>query len=221
MAFFSPLTDDLGAEIEIPGVPSGSATIEDMLLPYSVTNSASADHSYCSIFSVVSEPIPEIPTSMPVLPSLPDSSTDTVALGFSLMQDYLDSALNANTVKQYRSSHWHYTSFCELAQAPPYPGDPELVGSCLSLRAYESGSLSAVEKLHASIAFEHRKRFLPSPTGHPTISLLMRGIRLSLSRPCSPVRPLPTKSCSRLGSILISLDLGLPCQNGAQFGAYS
>lgn len=47
-----------------------------------------------------------------------------------------------------------------------------------------------VDKLYASIAHEHKKKFLPSPTEHPTIRLLMRAIRRHLARPRQPVEPL-------------------------------
>ena len=72
----------------------------------------------------------------------------------------------------------------------PYPGDPKIVGACLSLRAKESESVSMVDKLYSSIAHEHKKRFLSSPTEHPTIRLLMKAIRRKLSRPRQPVEPL-------------------------------
>lgn len=47
-----------------------------------------------------------------------------------------------------------------------------------------------VDKLYCAIAHEHKKQFLPSPTEHPTIRLLLRSIRRHLSRPRQPVAPL-------------------------------
>lgn len=90
----------------------------------------------------------------------------------------------------FQRTLWHYQNFCTEAGAPCYPGDPKLVGACLSLRASNSQSVSMVDKLYCAIAHEHKKQFLPSPTEHPTIRLLMRSIRRHLSRPRQPVAPL-------------------------------
>ena len=47
-----------------------------------------------------------------------------------------------------------------------------------------------VDKLYCSVAHEHKKRFLTSPTDHPTIKLLMKSIRRHLARPRQPVQPI-------------------------------
>lgn len=71
-----------------------------------------------------------------------------------------------------------------------YPGDARLVGACLSLRASHCQSVSMVEKLHAAISYEHKIRFMNSPTEHPSLKLLMRAIRREYSQPRNPVLPL-------------------------------
>ena len=85
---------------------------------------------------------------------------------------------------------WHYHHFCDEAGAPYYPGDPKLLGACLSLRASTSQSISMVNKLYSSVVHEHKKRFLTSPTEHPSIHLLMQSIWRHLARPRQPVQPI-------------------------------
>ena len=100
---------------------------------------------------------------------------------------------------------WHYETFCEEAGSEPYPGDPKIVGACLSLRATESQSVSMVEKLHGAIAYEHKIRFQNPPTDHPSLKLLMRSVRRNLSQPRSPVTPLTLDHLLLLNQHLESL----------------
>ena len=101
---------------------------------------------------------------------------------------------------------WHYHHFCEQANVAPYPGDPKLVGACLSLRAKDSNSVSMVDKLYSAIAHEHKKLFLTSPTEHPTIRLLMKSIRRQLARPRQPVEPLQPAHLQLINDHVLSLE---------------
>ena len=58
------------------------------------------------------------------------------------------------------------------------------------MRAKNSQSVSMVEKLCCAISHEHKKLFLPSPTDHPSIRLIMRAIRRKFSQPRRAVEPL-------------------------------
>ena len=80
-----------------------------------------------------------------------------------------------------------------------------MVGACLSLRATESKSVSMVEKLHAAIAYEHKLRFQPSPTDHPSLKLLMKSVRRNLTTPRNPVTPLSIEHLRLLNRHLRSL----------------
>lgn len=105
---------------------------------------------------------------------------------------------------------WHYHQFCEGAKTTPYPGDPKIVGACLSLRAKNSNSVSMVDKLYSAISHEHKKRFLISPTEHPTIRLLMKAIRRQLARPRQPVAPLKPEHLQLVNQQLTKLGVDGP-----------
>ena len=104
--------------------------------------------------------------------------TTSLQLGSTLAQSFLDSALNPRTVRQYRGSYHRWETFCQTNNLTELPADPKHIAACLALTASETWSVAAVEKLCAAVAFEHRKAFLPSPTCHGSILLLLRSIRI-------------------------------------------
>ena len=103
---------------------------------------------------------------------------------------------------------WHYEEFCKEAGQECYPGDAKTVGACLALRASESKSVSMVEKLHGSIGYEHKIRFLTPPTDHASIKLLMKSIRRNFSKPSSSVEPLNWDHLLKMNQHLYSLPIG-------------
>ena len=76
----------------------------------------------------------------------------------------------------------YYTNFCAEAKAEAYPGEAKIVGACLALRAFQTQSVSKVEKLLTAVAHEHTVRFMTPPTEHPSLKLLMRSVRRNLPR---------------------------------------
>ena len=59
-----------------------------------------------------------------------------------------------------------------------------------------------VEKLHGSIAYEHKVRFLAPPTEHASIKLLMKSIRRNFSKPSVSVDALTTRHLTTINSHL-------------------
>ena len=116
-----------------------------------------------------------------ITPDLMNDGSTSLQLGSTLAQSFLESALNPKTVRQYNSTYRRWISFCQENNLLEVPADPRHVAACIALTASETQSVATVEKLCAAIAFEHRKSFLPSPTCHESISLLLRSIRLRFS----------------------------------------
>lgn len=109
-------------------------------------------------------------------------------------------------VISFQRTLWHYHEFCRELGQEPYPGNPKTIGACLSLRAKKSQSVSMVDKLYCAVSHEHKKRFLDSPTDHPSVRLLMRSIRRHLAQPRCPVAPLTPAHLLSMNQHL--LDLG-------------
>ena len=124
------------------------------------------------------------------LPSPSEASLSTFSKGEKVCADLLSRALAPSTLKQYSYALKKWTIFCSQNNLQILPADPSHVASCVALCASETGSVSAADTLAASIAFEHVKNFLPSPTTHATFRLLMRSIRMNFGRERNPATPL-------------------------------
>ena len=114
----------------------------------------------------------------------------TLSRGEKLAEDLLSRALAPSTLKQYGYALKKWTSFCTQNGLSQLPANPRDVASCVALCASETASVSAADTLAASIAFEHVRNFLPSPTQHPSFSLLMRSVRMNFGRERTPATPL-------------------------------
>ena len=108
----------------------------------------------------------------------------------------------ASIITIFQRTIWHYEEFCKDAGEECYPGDAKTIGACLALRASDSKSVSMVEKLHGSIAYEHKVRFLTPPTEHASIKLLMKSIRRNFSKPSVSVDALTTRHLTTINSHL-------------------
>jgi integrase len=63
-----------------------------------------------------------------------------------------------------------------------------------------------VEKLHAAVSYEHKLRFMPSPTENPSIKLLMKAVRRKFTKPRNPVQPLDLSHLLQLNLHLENLE---------------
>lgn len=115
-----------------------------------------------------------------------------------------DSRLAASTRCQYDSAYRKWTAFCSENRLVDVPANPLFVACCVAKVASETGSVSAADKLAAAIAYEHRRRFLPSPTSHESFKLLMSSIRRNHSKDCSPAEPLTLDMLRRMTAYLFS-----------------
>jgi hypothetical protein len=97
--------------------------------------------------------------------------------------------LAASTRRQYDRSFKKWEIFCKENKLALLPAAPQFVACCVAKVASETGSISAADTLAASIAFEHRRRFLASPTSHESFKMLMQSIRKNLSQPRRPAEP--------------------------------
>jgi hypothetical protein len=88
------------------------------------------------------------------------------------------------------------------------PALPHFVASCVARVAAETGSVSAADKLAAAIAYEHRRRFLPSPTAHESFKMLMASIRRRHSGERTPAEPLTLDMLRKMIDYLLSAPHG-------------
>ncbi len=122
------------------------------------------------------------------------------------MSNFLDNALSSGTLRQYRNAYQRWTKFCQSNTLPDLPGDPSHVASCLALVGNLTESVSSVETLAASISYEHKKFFLPLPTSHPTVVLLLKAIRHRYGRNHNYVEPLTEEIIRQMIDLLLSAE---------------
>ena len=99
-------------------------------------------------------------------------------------------------------------TFCSENSLVEIPALPNFVACCVARVAAETGSVSAADKLAAAIAFEHRRRFYPSPTSHESFKLLMSSIRRRHSGNRTPAEPLTLDMQRRMIDYLLSASHG-------------
>ena len=80
-------------------------------------------------------------------------------------------------------------TFCEENSLTELPASAHDLASCVAKVASETRSVSAAETLASSVAYEHRRRFLPSPTAHDSFRMLMQSVRKNLAQPRQPAEP--------------------------------
>jgi hypothetical protein len=101
----------------------------------------------------------------------------SLSKGLELAADFLQTSLAESTLRQYQSVYHYWKNFCSENGLQEYPASVEHVSSCIAIVASKTRSVATVESLSSAIAYEHRKRFLPSPTLHETFRLLIRSIK--------------------------------------------
>ena len=132
----------------------------------------------------------------------------TLAARLSLAREFHQAALQPSTVCQYEQSLHRWYEFCSANNLCSAPASVASVASFASLIASETQSVSAVEKLLSAISFEHRHLFLPSPTLHESMNLLVRGIKKRFSSERRRKKPLTHEILCRMIDQLYSPEHG-------------
>ncbi|HYF89777.1 tyrosine-type recombinase/integrase [Azospirillum sp.] len=105
---------------------------------------------------------------------------------------YASNARGPGTLRAYRSAWRQYTAWCERLGFPPLCGDPRLVGMYLTAAA-ERLAVATLQVHLAAIVTAHRLVGLSLDPGHPSIALLLDGIRRRKgtrpARQAAPISP--------------------------------
>ena len=110
--------------------------------------------------------------------------------GDQITLELMEESLAPSTLKQYGYAHKKWIDFCEHNGFIALPAQPRQLASCVSMCATDTCSVSAADTLAASVAFEHVRNFLPSPTTDPGFRQLMRSIRRKFCKERNPATPL-------------------------------
>ena len=122
--------------------------------------------------------------------------------GMQAVDELMNESVCESTKKQYQYAFRRWISFCQENSLVLLPADVQHVSACVAFVAKETCSVSAAETLSASISYEHRKAFLPTPTQHPSHLLLMKSIRRKYSRERTPAAPVSKKLLHKMVDFL-------------------
>lgn len=105
---------------------------------------------------------------------------------------YATHARGSGTLRAYRSAWGQYAAWCERLGLPALSGEPRLVGMYLTAAA-ERLAVATIQVHLAAIVTAHRLVGLSLDPGHPSIAVLLDGIRrrkgVRPARQATPITP--------------------------------
>ena len=97
--------------------------------------------------------------------------------GSTAAADYIEAGISPATRRAYASSWARWASWAQRDGCPALPAGPEDLVRWLAELAQAGRRPSTIGRHMAALATLHRARGLPSPTEHPALRALLRGIR--------------------------------------------
>ena len=116
----------------------------------------------------------------------------------------LDNRLADSTNKGYASALREWFVFAEQEKIPSLPAAPLHVANFLATMANKSESVSKVNTTAAAIAEYHKKNFVPSPTAHETVKMLLDAVKRRYGKAAVRRTPITPEILEALASDLRS-----------------
>ena len=127
----------------------------------------------------------------------------------ALARSYAYDSLATSTKKAY-SSYWvKFVQLCQQLGIHPLPISSADFASVISFYAAKERKLPAAQTMVSAVAFAHTLNGYPSPSQHPSFSLVMRGIRRKTFVPPKRAVPLTGDIVVNLMAVLVGADLEL------------
>ena len=121
---------------------------------------------------------------------------------------YASQARGPGTLRAYRSAWRQYDAWCARLGLPALSADPRLVGMYLTAAA-ERLAVATLQVHLAAIVTAHRLVGLSLDPGHPSIALLLDGIRRRRGRPARQATPISPAMLARMVGAQPGTPLGL------------
>ena len=106
-------------------------------------------------------------------------ATETAALSLAhenAIRDAIEASRAPATVRVYASAWRRFAAWCEAQGYPSLPAAPETVAAYLAERANGGRAPASIRLDRAAIRAAHRDISLPSPTEHPGVANVTRGL---------------------------------------------
>lgn len=113
-------------------------------------------------------------------------------------QEFLSTTVADSTQEVYARDWRDFTRWCNEHGLADLPAPPEVIAWHLTFLAMKGFRVTTIRRHSAAIAAAHRASGYPSPTGHPAIKELLRGMSRKLGTPPRPVDVLLSEDIRRM-----------------------
>lgn len=96
------------------------------------------------------------------------------------VRQYVERAVADNTRRAYRADLHHFASWCEQHGVTALPASPETVAAYIASLADVGYKTSTIARRLAAISTIHQAHGYDSPTQHPAVRTVLRGVRKTL-----------------------------------------
>jgi integrase len=123
-------------------------------------------------------------------------------------QEFLSTTLADSTREVYARDWQAFFHWCEGLGLPSLPSSPEVTACYFTSLAMKGLRITTIRRHSAAIAAAHRESGYPTPTTHPAIKELLRGMTRKLGAPPKPVDALLSEDIKRIASALPNALIG-------------
>lgn len=123
-------------------------------------------------------------------------------------EEFIAQGIAVNTRKAYTSDWRHFADWCATHTVSSLPASPETVACYVTALAHAGRKVNTLTRHLSAIAAVHQQYQVLSPTRHPAVRAVMRGIRRSVGAPPHSVEALFTEDIVRMVATLPTTRLG-------------
>lgn len=102
------------------------------------------------------------------------------------IREYADATVSDKTKRDYASAWRDFEAFCRRRGFQSLPASPEVIAAYTTTLADAGASISQIDMKRAAIRFMHGVNGMQSPTEHPQVIALMKGIRRTIKTAHTP-----------------------------------
>lgn len=124
-------------------------------------------------------------------------------------QEFLSTTVAESTQEVYERDWRAFCNWCSSYGLACLPSSPKTVACYFTSLAMKGFRVTTIRRHSAAIAAAHRESGYPTPTAHPAIKELLRGMTRKLGTPPKPVDALLSEDIKRLISALPDTLVGI------------
>lgn len=123
-------------------------------------------------------------------------------------QNFLTTTVADSTREIYARDWKGFIRWCNSLGLPHLPSSPDVVACYFTALAMKDFRITTIRRHCAAIAAAHREAGYPTPTSHPAIKELLRGITRQIGSPAKPVDALLSEDIKRMAAALPDTFMG-------------